>query len=71
MRKLALAGLLAFLVAVVFAPAAVAQMQNDQMNDDMMGSTSASAMGDESLGAAIIRQPWASGTSSSISESIN
>src|SRR5919199_5011688 len=39
MRRLALAGLLALLVAVVFAPAAVAQM----MDDSMMSSASASA----------------------------
>ena len=38
MRRLALAGLLALLVAVVFAPAAVAQM-----DDSMMSSASASA----------------------------
>ena len=47
MRRLALAGLLALLVAVVFAPAAVAQMHEDNMmmNDDnmMMSSASASA----------------------------
>ena len=63
MRKLALAGLPALLVAVVFAPAAVAKMHNDQMinDDDMMGSASASAsamssatssaMGDEMMSA--------------------
>ena len=45
MRRLALASLLALLVAVVFAPAAVAQMNDDRMMDDdrMMSSASASA----------------------------
>ena len=45
MRRLALACLLALLGAAVFAPAAVAQMDDDRMKEDdmMMNSASASA----------------------------
>src|SRR5215212_2837383 len=58
MRRLALAASLSLLVALVFAPAAVAKMHDDQMmgdddmmmeDDDMMGS--ASAMGSASSSA--------------------
>ena len=49
MRRLALAGLLALLVAVVFAPAAVAQMNDDSMMSS--ASASASAMSSASASA--------------------
>ena len=55
MRRLALACLLALLGAAVFAPAAVAQMDDDRMKEeDMMmnsASASASAMDDEMMSA--------------------
>jgi hypothetical protein len=55
MRRLALASLLALLVATVFAPAAVAQMNDDMnMDEDMMmnsASASSSAMSSASASA--------------------
>jgi hypothetical protein len=50
MRRLALAGLLALLVAVVFAPTAVAQMDDSMMSSASASASamsSASAMGDQ------------------------
>src|SRR5215212_5778859 len=64
MRRLALAAALSLLVALVFAPAAVAKMHDDQMmgdddmmmeDDDMMGS--ASAMDEEMMSASASASP--------------
>ena len=58
MRRLALAGLLALLVAVVFAPAAVAQMNDDSMMSS--ASASASAMSSASASASAMSSAMSS-----------